>query len=182
VTITAQDEKRVLDLVPTGIYVAGAWRDSSDGKTIDVQDPATGKTLVSIADASFEDGQDAIAAAHQAQQAWGQTAPRVRGEILRAAFEKVTAMADEFAILMSLEMGKPFAEAKGEVAYGAEFLRWFSEEAVRAYGRYTVAPDGKNRIMVLKNQLAQACLLPLGTFRLPWPLEKLLRRLLPAAP
>ena len=70
------------------------------------------------------------------------TAPRERGEILRRAFELVTERADDFALLMTLEMGKPLAEARGEVTYGAEFLRWFSEEAVRIYGRYSVAPDG----------------------------------------
>jgi succinate-semialdehyde dehydrogenase/glutarate-semialdehyde dehydrogenase len=147
---SAADEKRVLDLVPRGIFVNGSWKDSSDKKTLDVIDPATGKVLVSIADAAPEDGMAAIEAAHNAQAAWAKTAPRERAEILRAAFEKVTEMADEFALVMSLEMGKPFAEAKGEVAYGAEFLRWFSEEAPRITGRYGTAPDGKNRIMVLK--------------------------------
>jgi succinate-semialdehyde dehydrogenase/glutarate-semialdehyde dehydrogenase len=147
---SAADEKRVLDLVPRGIFVNGSWKDSADKKTLDVIDPATGKVLVSIADAAPEDGMAAIEAAHNAQAAWAKTAPRERAEILRAAFEKVTAMADEFALVMSLEMGKPFAEAKGEVAYGAEFLRWFSEEAPRITGRYGTAPDGKNRIMVLK--------------------------------
>ena len=133
---SAADEKRVLDLVPRGIFVNGSWKDSADKKTLDVFDPATGKVLVSIADAAPEDGMAAIEAAHNAQAAWAKTAPRERAEILRAAFEKVTERADEFALVMSLEMGKPFAEAKGEVAYGAEFLRWFSEEAPRITGRY----------------------------------------------
>ncbi|MEY4713730.1 MAG: hypothetical protein RIQ37_60 [Actinomycetota bacterium] len=174
--ITAADEKRVLDLVPSGIYVAGVWRESSDNKVIEVQDPATGKVLKTISDASFQDGQDAIAAASQAQTAWAKTAPRERGEILRAAFEKVTAMSDDFATLMSMEMGKPFSEAKGEVAYGAEFLRWFSEEAVRAYGRYTVAPDGKNRLLVLKRPVGPSL------FITPWnfPLAMATRKIAPA--
>ena len=114
--ITSADEKRVLDLVPTKLYLNGQWVDAEGGKTLDVFDPATGKKLLAIADASYADGQKAIEAAHNAQESWAKTAPRVRAEILRAAFEKVTAMSDDFATLMSLEMGKPFAEAKGEVA------------------------------------------------------------------
>ena len=174
--ITSADEKRVLDLVPTGLYINGVWRDASDGKTFDVFDPATGKLLKTIADASYEDGQEAMAAAHETQKSWAATAPRVRAELLRAAFEKVTAMSDDFAILMSLEMGKPFAEAKGEVAYGSEFLRWFSEEAVRVNGRYQTAPDGKNRLMVLKKPVGPALLIT------PWnfPLAMATRKIGPA--
>jgi len=174
--ITSADEKRVLDLVPTGLYINGVWLDASDGKTFDVFDPATGKLLKTIADASFEDGQEAMAAAHETQKSWAATAPRVRAELLRAAFEKITAMSDDFAILMSLEMGKPFLEAKGEVAYGSEFLRWFSEEAVRVNGRYQTAPDGKNRLMVLKKPVGPALLIT------PWnfPLAMATRKIGPA--
>lgn len=174
--ITSADEKRVLDLVPTQLYINGEWREASDQKTFDVFDPATGKLLKTISDASYEDGQLAISAAHDQQAAWAKTAPRVRGELLRAAFEKLTAMSDDFAILMSLEMGKPFAEAKGEVAYGAEFLRWFSEEAVRVNGRYQTAPDGKNRLMVLKKPVGPALLIT------PWnfPLAMATRKIGPA--
>jgi succinate-semialdehyde dehydrogenase / glutarate-semialdehyde dehydrogenase len=174
--ITSADEKRVLDLVPTQLYLNGQWVDAEGGKTLDVFDPATGKKLLAIADASYADGQKAIEAAHNAQESWAKTAPRVRGEILRAAFEKITAMSDDFATLMSLEMGKPFAEAKGEVAYGAEFLRWFSEEAVRVNGRYQTAPDGKNRLMVLKRPVGPALLIT------PWnfPLAMATRKIGPA--
>jgi succinate-semialdehyde dehydrogenase / glutarate-semialdehyde dehydrogenase len=174
--ITSADEQRVLDLVPTQLYLNGQWVDAEGGKTLDVNDPATGKKLLSIADASYADGQKAIAAAHEAQATWSRTAPRVRAELLRAAFEKVTEMTDEFAILMSLEMGKPFAEAKGEVAYGAEFLRWFSEEAARINGRYQTAPDGKNRLMVLKKPVGPALLIT------PWnfPLAMATRKIGPA--
>jgi succinate-semialdehyde dehydrogenase / glutarate-semialdehyde dehydrogenase len=174
--ITSADEQRVLDLVPTGLLINGQWRDASDKKTLDVFDPSTGKLLKTIADASYEDGQEAMTAAHNAQADWGRTAPRVRAELLRAAFEKVTAMSDDFAILMSLEMGKPFAEAKGEVAYGAEFLRWFSEEAPRINGRYQTAPDGKNRLMVLKKPVGPALLIT------PWnfPLAMATRKIGPA--
>ena len=174
--ITSADEKRVLDLVPTKLYLNGQWVDAEGGKTLDVFDPATGKKLLAIADASYADGQKAIEAAHNAQESWAKTAPRVRAEILRAAFEKVTAMSDDFATLMSLEMGKPFAEAKGEVAYGAEFLRWFSEEAPRINGRYSTAPDGKNRLLVLKRPVGPALLIT------PWnfPLAMATRKIGPA--
>ncbi len=161
-SITAADEARVLASVPKGIYVGGVFRDSSDGKTLDVFDPATGRVLATIADASPEDGMAAMTAAHEAQAAWGKTAPRVRAELLRAAFEKLTAMADDFGILMSLEMGKPFAEAKGELAYGSEFLRWFSEEAPRINGRFGTAPDGKMRLMVAKRPVGPSL------FITPW--------------
>jgi succinate-semialdehyde dehydrogenase/glutarate-semialdehyde dehydrogenase len=173
---TSADEKRVLDLVPTGVFIGGEWRESSGKQTLDVVDPATGKVLKTISDASYEDGQAALQAAHEAQADWAKTAPRVRAELLRAAFEKVTAMADDFAMLMSMEMGKPFAEAKGEVAYGAEFLRWFSEEAPRIYGRYSTAPDGKNRLMVLKKPVGPALLIT------PWnfPLAMATRKIAPA--
>jgi succinate-semialdehyde dehydrogenase/glutarate-semialdehyde dehydrogenase len=174
--VSPQDEQRVLDMVPKGIYIDGKWKDASDGKTLDVIDPATGKVLATIADASAEDGMAAIDAADRAQAEWAKTAPRYRAELLRAAFEKVAAMADDFALLMSLEMGKPVAEAKGEVAYGNEFIRWFSEEAVRVTGRYGTAPDGKNRIMVLKRPVGPSL------FITPWnfPLAMATRKIGPA--
>jgi len=173
---SAADEKRVLDMVPRGIYINGKWKDAADKKILDVIDPATGKVLVSIADAAPADGLAAMDAAAAAQESWAKTAPRVRAEILRAAFEKVTAMADDFALLLSLERGKPVSEAKGEVAYGAEFLRWFSEEAVRVTGRYGTAPDGKNRIMVLKRPVGPSL------FITPWnfPLAMATRKMAPA--
>ncbi|MCF8529024.1 MAG: NAD-dependent succinate-semialdehyde dehydrogenase [Aquiluna sp.] len=174
--MTSADEKRILDLVPSQLFINGQWKEASDGKTFDVFDPATGLVLKTISDASYEDGQEAISAAHDTQKSWAATAPRVRAELLRAAFERVTELSDEFATLMSMEMGKPFAEAKGEVAYGAEFLRWFSEEAVRVNGRYQTAPDGKNRLMVLKKPVGPALLIT------PWnfPLAMATRKIGPA--
>jgi succinate-semialdehyde dehydrogenase/glutarate-semialdehyde dehydrogenase len=174
--ISSADEKRVLDLVPTQLYIAGKWQDAEGGKKFAVQDPATSETLLEVADASYADGQKALAAAAEAQDSWSKTAPRERAEMLRRAFEKLLELSDEFAILMSLEMGKPFAEAKGELAYGAEFLRWFSEEAVRINGRYQTAPDGKNRLMVLKRPVGPALLIT------PWnfPLAMATRKIGPA--
>lgn len=173
---TSADEARVLASVPKGILIDGQWRDSSDGRTFDVIDPATSLVLASVADAAAKDGMLALDAAAAAQDGWAKTAPRYRAEILRAAFERVTELADDFAILMSLEMGKPVAEARGEVAYGAEFLRWFSEEASRVSGRYGIAPDGKMRILVHKRPVGPSL------FITPWnfPLAMATRKISPA--
>jgi succinate-semialdehyde dehydrogenase/glutarate-semialdehyde dehydrogenase len=175
-SFSAADEARVLAKVPHGIYVAGEWREASDAAKFAVIDPATGETLAEIADASPDDGLAAMAAAADAQEDWARTAPRQRAELLRAGFELLTERADEFAILMSLEMGKPFAEAKGELAYGAEFLRWFSEEAARISGRYATAPDGKMRILVRKRPVGPSL------FITPWnfPLAMATRKVGPA--
>ncbi len=175
-TFTAADEARVLASVPTGLLIDGVWRGSSDGATLDVEDPATGSKIATVASASEADGLAALDAAHRAQRAWAKTAPRYRAEILRAAYERVIELSDDFAILMSLEMGKPFAEAKGEVLYGAEFLRWFSEEAARVAGRFATAPDGKMRLMVQKRPVGPSL------FITPWnfPLAMATRKIAPA--
>ncbi|MBI5028126.1 MAG: aldehyde dehydrogenase family protein, partial [Actinobacteria bacterium] len=119
--------------VPTKLFINGEWRDATGGGTFAVEDPATGEVIAEVADATAEDAKAALDAASAAQESWGRTAPRKRAELLRAGFEAVTARADEFATVMTLEMGKPLAEARGEVAYGAECLRWFSGEAARIY-------------------------------------------------
>ncbi|WAH98384.1 NAD-dependent succinate-semialdehyde dehydrogenase [Arthrobacter sp. MMS18-M83] len=175
-TVTADRESELLASVPTGLLINGQWLPAASGKTFDVEDPSTGKVLMSISDAGVEDGAAALDAAAAAQASWARTAPRERGEILRRAFELVTARAEDFALLMTLEMGKPLAEARGEVAYGAEFLRWFSEEAVRVSGRYSAAPDGKNRILVQKKPVGPCLLIT------PWnfPLAMATRKIAPA--
>ena len=175
-TVTADRESELLASVPTGLLINGQWLPAASGKTFDVEDPSTGKVLTSISDAGAEDGAAALDAAVAAQTSWARTAPRERGEILRRAFELVTARAEDFALLMTLEMGKPLAEARGEVAYGAEFLRWFSEEAVRVSGRYSAAPDGKNRILVQKKPVGPCLLIT------PWnfPLAMATRKIAPA--
>ena len=141
-------EAAVLESVPTELFIGGAWRPASDGGTFDVLDPATGEVLRTIASATVADGRAALDAAVAAQAEWGATAPRVRSEILRRAWEILQTRRDEFALLMTLEMGKPLAEALGEVTYGGEFLRWFSEEAVRISGRYGSNPEGTGRMVV----------------------------------
>lgn len=152
------DEARVLDAVPTGLFIGGSWRPAASGATLPVDDPATGKTLVEVADAGPEDGMEALAAAAAAQSSFAAMAPRERGEILRRAYELLMERIDDLALLMTMEMGKPLAESKGEITYAAEFFRWFSEEAVRIDGGYAIAPAGTSRFMVMKQPVG-VCLL-----------------------
>ena len=175
-TVTAEREQELLKSIPTGLLINGEWRDASSGKTLDVEDPATGKVLLSIQDGNSDDAMAALDAAAAAQKDWALTAPRERAEILRRAFDLVTERADDFALLMTLEMGKPLAEARGEVTYGAEFLRWFSEETVRHYGRYVTTPEGKNKILVQHKPVGPSLLIT------PWnfPLAMATRKVAPA--
>lgn len=146
----AVTQKSLLASVPTRLFIGGQWREAEGGARFDVHDPATGGVLTSVADASVADGKAALDAAVAAQEDWARSAPRDRAELLRAAYELVIERTDELATLMTLEMGKPIAEARGEVIYGAEFFRWFSEEAVRIHGRYAVAPNGATRLVTMK--------------------------------
>ncbi|MCU1556887.1 MAG: NAD-dependent succinate-semialdehyde dehydrogenase [Microbacteriaceae bacterium] len=174
--MTAAQESELLAQVPDQLFIGGDWVDSTSGRAIDVYDPSTGSVIKTIADASAADGARALDAAVAAQDGWASTAPRVRGEILRGAFDLLQKRAEEFALLMTLEMGKPLAEARGEVAYGGEFLRWFSEEAVRIGGHYGVNPEGTGRMIVTH--------LPVGPSFLitPWnfPLAMATRKIAPA--
>src|SRR5690606_4798418 len=113
-------------------------------------DPSDDQVLAAVADATAEDATAALDAACAVQAEWAATAPRERGEILRSVFEKITERADDIAALMTLEMGKVLSESKGEVKYGAEFFRWFAEEAVRVHGRYSPSPAGTGRVLVTK--------------------------------
>jgi succinate-semialdehyde dehydrogenase / glutarate-semialdehyde dehydrogenase len=149
------DTAKLLSSVPTGVWIGGEERAGSS--TFNVLNPATDEVLISISNATPEDGIAALDAAAGVQKEWAATPPRERGEILRSVFEAITARAEEFATLMTLEMGKVFAESMGEVKYGAEFFRWFAEEAVRIDGRYTRSPAGTGRIIVTK-QAVGPCL------------------------
>ena len=164
--MAAVTQKSVIDAVPKGLLIGGQWRDGSDGETIAVDDPSTGKVLTHVAAASVADGRAALDAAVAAQSDWARTAPRERGELLRAAYEKITERADEFAMLMTLEMGKTLAESRGEVAYGAEFFRWFSEEAVRISGRWSTAPNGATRLMTMKQPVGPTLMITPWNFPL----------------
>ena len=148
--MAAVTQTSALEFAPTQLLVGGAWRGAARGETFAVLDPATGQTLTEVADATVEDGRAALDAAAAAQADWAATEPRERAEILRRAFEMLTERADTFAMLMTLEMGKSLAEARGEVTYGAEFFRWFAEEAVRIHGRYAQAPSGGTRLVTMR--------------------------------
>jgi succinate-semialdehyde dehydrogenase/glutarate-semialdehyde dehydrogenase len=157
-TRTPSDEADVVDAVQTGLFIDGSWRPAASAATMPVDDPSTGKVLCEVADASPEDGDAALAAAAAAQAGFAAMAPRERSEILRRAYELMMERIDDLALLMTLEMGKPIAESKGEITYAAEFFRWFSEEAVRIEGGYAVAPNGVGRFLVTKQPVG-VCLL-----------------------
>ena len=162
----AATEQSLLTSTPTDLYIDGRWRPSSTGARFDVHDPATGAVLTSVADASVDDGRAALDAAAAAQESWARTAPRDRGEMLRAAYELMHERAEELATLMTVEMGKPLAEARGEVTYAAEFFRWFSEEAVRVHGRYAVAPNGATRLLTMKQPVGPTLMITPWNFPL----------------
>jgi succinate-semialdehyde dehydrogenase/glutarate-semialdehyde dehydrogenase len=143
---------------PKQLFIGGKWLEAQDGATMPVDDPATGEILCRVADAGPRDGRLAEAAAVAAQEDWARTSPRERSEILRRAYEIVLSRTDELSLLMTSEMGKPLAEARGEVAYAAEFFRWFSEEAVRIDGGFGTLPDGRNRMLLMRRPVGP-CLL-----------------------
>ncbi|WP_132991709.1 NAD-dependent succinate-semialdehyde dehydrogenase [Gordonia zhaorongruii] len=160
----------------TGIHIDGRWQDAASGKTFEVENPATGHPIATLADGGPDDAQRAIdsAAAHQKQ--WAATPARERSEILRRAYELLMERADEIALVMTTEMGKPLAEARGEVAYGAEFFRWFAEEAVRIRGDARRSPDGKSRFIVTQEPVGPCILIT------PWnfPMAMVSRKIGPA--
>lgn len=170
------DEKTLLASVPDTLFIGGEWRAASTDATLQVHDPATGDVLKSIADASVDDARAAMNAAADAQESWAATPARERGELLRRTFDLMMERRDEFALLMTLEMGKPLAESDGEVTYGGEFLRWFSEEAVRIAGRYGANPEGSGRMIVTQRPVGPVYLIT------PWnfPLAMATRKIGPA--
>ncbi|QHC75102.1 NAD-dependent succinate-semialdehyde dehydrogenase [Rathayibacter sp. VKM Ac-2805] len=174
--MTALTERELLDSVPTRLFIGGEWVDASGSRTVPVHDPATGARLAAIADASPADGLRALDAAVDAQESWARTAPRMRGEILRRTFDLLQQRRDDVALLMTLEMGKPLGEAQGEVTYGGEFLRWFSEEAVRISGRFGGNPEGTGRMVVSQRPVGPSYLIT------PWnfPLAMATRKIAPA--
>ena len=174
--MTRPQESDLLARVPDRLFIGGEWRPAADGGTLVVRDPATGEVIRQIADATPADGMSALHAADAASQEWRATPARERGELLRRAFDLLVERQEEFALLMTMEMGKPLAEARGEVTYGAEFLRWFSEEAVRVQGRYGHNPEGTGRIIVSQHPVGVCYLIT------PWnfPLAMATRKIAPA--
>jgi len=165
-----------IDTVPTDLFIGGVWRASSSGKRINVTNPATEATLASVADATTEDAQAAVDAAAKAATDWAATPPRRRSEILRRCFELMTRDAESLAQLITLENGKALTDARSEVAYAAEFFRWFAEEAVRINGEISVAPSGAARTIVQYQPIGIALLIT------PWnfPAAMATRKIAPA--
>jgi succinate-semialdehyde dehydrogenase/glutarate-semialdehyde dehydrogenase len=157
----ATSEQSVVDSVPHQLYIGGQWRDGAAG-TLPVEDPATGETLCEVADATPSDADAALQAAHDSFQDFRTMAPRDRGDILRRAYDLIMERQDDLALLMTLEMGKPVAESKAEIVYAANFFRWYSEEAVRINGRFTVNENGKGRVLTLKQPIGPC------VFITPW--------------
>jgi succinate-semialdehyde dehydrogenase/glutarate-semialdehyde dehydrogenase len=161
--MSAQDSRLgaiegMVERVPKDLFIGGSWRPAHEGRTFDVEDPSTGEVLCAVADAAPGDGLAALDAAAKAQDSWAQHPPRERGEILRRAYEAIMRRQEELAVLMTLEMGKPVPESRSEIAYAADFFRWFAEEAVRIEGSYAVAPSGQGRFLVMKQPVGP-CLL-----------------------
>jgi succinate-semialdehyde dehydrogenase/glutarate-semialdehyde dehydrogenase len=146
----ATQERSVIDEVAKQLYIGGEWRDASGGDTLAVEDPATGETICEIADGTAEDAKAALDAAVEKGTEWAATPPNERSEILWRAYEALNERADELALLMTLEMGKALAESKAEIAYSAEFFRWFSGEALRTDGYYKMAGNGASRVLVMR--------------------------------
>src|SRR5437763_10906326 len=157
--MSATAEQSVVESVRPQLFIGGEWRDASGGGTLPVEDPSTGDTLVEIADGQPDDATAALDAAVAAQDEWAATAPRERGEILRRAYERLVERADDLALLMTLEMGKPVAESKAEITYAADFFHWFAGEATRVEGRYAIAEKAPNQRVLVMKQPVGPCVL-----------------------
>jgi succinate-semialdehyde dehydrogenase/glutarate-semialdehyde dehydrogenase len=174
--MTPDRERDVLERVPTELFIGGQWRPASGGGTLAVEDPSTGQALVEVADGQVDDALSALGAAADAQADWAAHPPRERGEILRRAYQAIVEQTEDLALLMTLEMGKSVAESRAEIAYAAEFFRWFSEEAVRIHGRYMVNTTGKGRLLTMRQPVGPC------VFVTPWnfPTAMGTRKLAPA--
>ena len=161
---------------PTDLYIAGAWRPAAAGARFTVTDPATGAAIADVADADVTDARAATDAAEKTLPDWARRPPRERAEVLRHVFEAMTTQRDELAELIVRENGKPLADARGEIAYAAEFFRWYSEEAVRAPGSLSLSPSGERRIMTSSRPVGVSLLIT------PWnlPAAMVTRKVAPA--
>ena len=170
------DIDQLLEKVEKRLLIGGEWRDGSEGETFEVENPATGETIATMASASREDALKALAAADNARAEWEDTTPRERAEILRTAYDLMHERKAEFATLMSLEMGKTYAEAEGEVDYGSDYLLWFSEEANHFFGNTNTYPAKGNRMLTFRKPIAPCLLIT------PWnfPLSMATRKVAPA--
>ncbi|MFD9734542.1 aldehyde dehydrogenase family protein, partial [Umezawaea sp. NPDC059074] len=161
---------------PTDLHIAGSWRPAASGVRFTVTDPATGAAIAEVADAGVTDARAATDAAEKALPDWARRPPRERAEVLRRVFESMTAHRDDLAELIVRENGKPLADARGEVAYAAEFFRWYGEEAVRAPGSLGPSPSGERRIMTRSRPVGVSLLIT------PWnlPAAMVTRKVAPA--
>ncbi|WP_113705062.1 NAD-dependent succinate-semialdehyde dehydrogenase [Nonomuraea lactucae] len=161
-------------MTPTGCFIDGKWRETL--RRFPVTDPATGELLAEVADAGPGDGAVALDAAVAAQDAWAATPPKERAGVLRRAREELLSRGEEFALLITREMGKPLAESRAEVSYAADFLQWFAEEAVRVSGEYRMSPGGDFRVITTRQPVGPCLLIS------PWnfPLAMITRKIGPA--
>jgi len=166
----------LLKTLVTDLYIGGKAVPAAGGRRFDIVNPATGATITTVADASVADAIAAVDAADDAAPAWAATAPRQRAEILRRGFDLMVRSAEDLSHLISLENGKALRDARGEVAYAAEFFRWYSEEAVRGAGSVMTAPSGANKILVLQQPVGICVLVT------PWnfPAAMATRKIAPA--
>ena len=169
-------ERTAIASVPCRLLIGGRWRASASGATFAVEDPSTGSVLCTVADGGGADGIAALGAAHDAQAEWAASPPRERAATLRAAYGALMADRDRLALVLTLEMGKPLEESEHEVAYAAEYLLWFAEEAMRIDGRYAVAPDATGRVLVMQHPVGPCLIIT------PWnfPLVMATRAIAPA--
>ncbi|MEO1986545.1 MAG: NAD-dependent succinate-semialdehyde dehydrogenase [Martelella sp.] len=145
------DKLKKADLAEPRAYIAGEWRDKvTSGKTFDVVNPATGDVIATLPDCGKEEVEEAVAAAYEAQKAWAKKTGKERAQILRKLYDLMVENADDLAVILTAEMGKPLAEARGEVLYGAAYIEWFGEEAKRAYGDIIPGHQADKRIMVIR--------------------------------
>ncbi|MCS7476892.1 NAD-dependent succinate-semialdehyde dehydrogenase [Umezawaea endophytica] len=159
--------------VPKRLLIGGRWRAATADRTFAVEDPATGATLCEVSDASPEDAMAALDAAAAAQEAWAAVAPRERGEVLRRAHDLLVERTEEIALLITLEMGKSLAESRAEVAYGADYLRWFSEEAARISGEWRTDSAGTGRIVTMRQPVGPCLLITPWNAPLAMPARKI---------
>ena len=155
----ATEEQTVVDRVQKKLYIGGEWRDASGGDRLAVIDPATEEPLCEVADGTPEDAAAALDAAVEKQAEWAASPPNDRAGILWKAFELLMEHADELALLMTLEMGKPVAESKSEIVYAADFFRWFSGEALRIDGNYKQFANGTSRVLVMKQPVGPSLMI-----------------------
>jgi succinate-semialdehyde dehydrogenase/glutarate-semialdehyde dehydrogenase len=160
----------------TDLFIAGSWCAPAHGQSFPVENPATGDVVARVADAGPLDAVAALDAACLSAEGWASSTPRTRAELLHRAFEALLSRSEDFAYLITTEMGKPLAESRSEIAYAADFLRWFAEEAVRLPGRFGRSPDGDTQMLVTARPVGPCYLIT------PWnfPLAMATRKIAPA--